>query len=102
LCSIVIAELYYGAHKSPPAFQTINLALLAAFCPRFACLPFDEAAAQVCGRVRADLIGRGVPIGPNDVQIAAIALLHNLTVVTHNTKHFSRIPGLLFEDWHGP
>ena len=102
LCSIVVAELYYGAYKSPPLFQTINLSLLATFCPQFLSLPFDEAAATVCGRLRADLEARGLPVGPNDVQIASIALVHNLTVVTHNTKHFSRVPGLATEDWHGP
>ena len=38
-------------------------------------------------------------IGPLDTQIAAIALVHNLTLVTHNTRHFSRIPDLAIEDW---
>ena len=38
-------------------------------------------------------------IGPYDMLIAAIAMAHNLIVVTHNTKHFGRIPGLKIEDW---
>jgi tRNA(fMet)-specific endonuclease VapC len=41
----------------------------------------------------------GTPIGPYDLQIAAIALIHNLILVTHNIKEFSRVEGLRFEDW---
>jgi tRNA(fMet)-specific endonuclease VapC len=39
------------------------------------------------------------PIGPNDLMIAAIALAHDLTLVTHNTAEFSRVPGLRLDDW---
>jgi tRNA(fMet)-specific endonuclease VapC len=42
----------------------------------------------------------GTPIGPNDLLIGAIALAHNLTLVTRNHREFSRIAGLRFEDWH--
>lgn len=99
LCSVVQAELYYGAYKGPPAFQAANLALLARFLPRFQSLPFDDAAAEVFGRVRADVASRGVMLGPYDLQIAAIALVHGLTVVTHNTREFSQVAGLAIEDW---
>ena len=34
-----------------------------------------------------------------DLFIAATALEHDYTLVTHNTRHFSRIPGLKLEDW---
>lgn len=44
----------------------------------------------------------GTPIGPYDFQIAAIALVHGATVVTHNTNEFSRVPNLLIEDWEIP
>jgi tRNA(fMet)-specific endonuclease VapC len=43
-----------------------------------------------------------MPIGPYDMQIAAIAIVNNCTLVTHNTKEFNRIPGLLVEDWELP
>ena len=61
-------------------------------------MPFDDAAAEICGRIRAALASAGTPIGPYDLQIASIALANNLTLVTHNTRGFSRVPGLLLED----
>jgi tRNA(fMet)-specific endonuclease VapC len=52
------------------------------------------------GRLRAALRRKGQMIGDLDTAIAATALSHGLTLVTHNTAHFSRIPGLLLEDWY--
>ena len=63
-------------------------------------VPFDDLAADVYGRIRADLERRGQALGPNDSMIAAIALVYGLTIVTHNTAEFSRVSGLLIEDWH--
>ena len=63
-------------------------------------VPFDDLAADVYGRIRADLERRGQAIGPNDTMIAAIALANGLTVVSHNRAEFSRVSGLLIEDWH--
>jgi tRNA(fMet)-specific endonuclease VapC len=98
----VQAELYHGAYKSSVPYRAANLALLARFFPQFDTLVFDEAAADVCGRVRAQLESLGTPIGPYDLQIAAIALVHQLTVVTHNVAEFNRVPGLTVEDWEVP
>jgi tRNA(fMet)-specific endonuclease VapC len=102
LCSVVQAELYYGAYKSPAAYRPANLALLASFFSQFTNLPFDDAAADVFGRIRAHLESLGTPIGPYDLQIASIALVHKLTVVTHNVAEFGRVPGLTVEDWEVP
>ena len=66
---------------------------------QFVSLPFDDAAASVYAIIRAHLESAGTPIGPYDLQIAAIALANGLTLVTHNTREFSRVPGLLLEDW---
>ncbi len=65
----------------------------------FLSLPFDDVAAEICGRIRAALATAGTPIGPYDFESAAIALANTLTLVTHNTRKFSRVPGLLLEDW---
>lgn len=97
LCSIVIGELFYGAYYSPDPPR--NLALLRRFVSMFASLPFDDAIAEIYGRERAQLRQAGTQIGPHDLQIAAIAVVHQLTVVTHNVSEFSRVPGLLIEDW---
>ena len=57
------------------------------------------ADAVEAGRIRAYLEQRGNPIGPFDTQIAAQALSREMVLVTHNTKEFSRVPGLTVEDW---
>lgn len=100
LCSVVKAELYYGAliSRQPQA----NLAKIQAFVQPIISLPFDDAAAEHYGRIKADLAAKGTLIGPNDLLIAAIALAHNLTLVTHNTREFGRVAGLAVVDWQVP
>jgi tRNA(fMet)-specific endonuclease VapC len=100
LCSVVKAELYHGAHRSQQVQQ--NLAKVENFLRPFVSIPFDDDAAREYGRLRADLESRGLVIGPHDLQIAAIALLHGLTLVTHNTKEFRNVDGLNLEDWQAP
>jgi tRNA(fMet)-specific endonuclease VapC len=97
ICDIVKAELLYGAFKSNR--KPANIALLSAFFAQFTSLPFNEAAAYHYSRLRAYLKPAGQPIGPLDLQIAAIALANSLTIVTHNTREFSRVPGLRIDDW---
>lgn len=97
LCSVVAGELYFGAQKSARVVE--NMQRFEAFISRFSVLAYDLEAARRFGQLRADLTRRGMPIGPYDMQIAAIALAHNCTLVTHNLAEFSRIPGLRLEDW---
>ena len=97
LCSVVKAELQYGAQKSAKA--AANLDRLAAYFAPLASLPFDDLAAEHYGLIRAELEQRGMPIGPNDLMIAAIARAHGLTLVTANLDEFGRVPGLRVEDW---
>jgi tRNA(fMet)-specific endonuclease VapC len=97
LCSIVKAELYYGAYKGQQPAQTLSM--LGRFINIFYSYAFDDAAAEVYGRMRADLATRGTLIGPNDLMIAAIALANNLILVTHNIREFARVAGLSLEDW---
>lgn len=97
LCDVVLAELYYGAYKSQR--QEANLQLIARLRTQFSSLAFDGMAAVQYGRVRAELERQGKPIGPYDLQIAAVALAQDVTLVTHNTGEFGRVPGLHFEDW---
>ena len=97
LCSVVKAELLYGARKSTNPSGV--LAKLQLFFAPFTSVPFDDAAAQAYGTLRADLERAGRPVGPNDLMIAAIALERGLTLVTHNTGEFERVVGLTIEDW---
>ena len=97
LCSIVKAELYYGAFKSQQPTQTLTR--LGRFINQFYSYTFDDAAAEAYGRIRADLAARGTPIGPNDFMIAAITLANTLILVSHNTREFARVAGLSLEDW---
>lgn len=100
VCAVVVAELRFGADAS--ANPAKEHARVDGFLAPFVSLPFDDAAALVFGRVRAALTAAGKQIGPYDTMIAAIALAHNLTLVTHNTNEFARVPGLALEDWEVP
>lgn len=64
-----------------------------------AVLSFTEKEAAVSAKIRAALEKQGTPIGPHDNLIAGIALYSNAVLVTHNTKEFSRVKGLIIEDW---
>jgi len=97
LCSVVQSELYFEVMKSATPLK--NLSRLTPFLNQFTSLPFDNKAARKFGRIRADLAKAGIPIGPYDLQIAAIALVNSLILVTHNTREFSRVVGLSLEDW---
>ena len=97
LCSITKGELYYGAYRSTR--RDANLGVLRRFFQEFATLPFDEKCEEVYGVIRAQLASAGTPIGPNDLLIAAVALAHEATIVTHNTAEFGRVRGLRIEDW---
>jgi tRNA(fMet)-specific endonuclease VapC len=102
LCSVVLGELYYGLSRSPSAHQTRNLSMIVQLRQLFTSIPFDDASAVLYGQIRGDLAAKGTLIGPYDLMIAAIALAHGLTLVTHNTAEFSRVAGLMLEDWQTP
>jgi tRNA(fMet)-specific endonuclease VapC len=97
VCSIVKAELFYGAMRTNNPSKT--LAKQQEFLNRFISLPFDDTAAFIYGEIRSKLAGQGTPIGSNDLQIAAIAMANKLTLITHNTREFSRVDNLKIEDW---
>jgi tRNA(fMet)-specific endonuclease VapC len=100
LCSVVLAELYIGALRS--ARPARNRAKIDGFVQPYQSVPFDDTAANIHSQIRHHLEKLGTPIGPYDLQIAAIALVHGLTVVTHNTAEYSRVPNLMIEDWEIP
>lgn len=97
MCSVVKAELYHGARKS--ANVASNLASLNLLLDSVISFPFDDHAAERYGYHRQWLEKAGQMIAGNDLMIASIAVTHDLTVVTNNTREFARIPGLPLEDW---
>lgn len=97
LCSVVKAELFYGARKSTHVART--MANLQRFFAPLPSMPFDDPAAEYYGAIRADLARAGEPIGSNDLMIAAIARAQDLTLVTHNVSEFARVGGLRVVDW---
>ncbi len=97
LCSVVKAELFYGAERSNNPEQGYDQ--LEHFFESFDSLLFDDRAAVEYGVLRRHLETQGKTIGPNDLLIAAISLANDLTLVTHNVREFNRVPGLRVEDW---
>ena len=97
LCSVVKSELFFGAMKSQRTDKALQK--LEFFFENLPSISFGDKAAQKFGEIRAYLQQRGTPIGPYDLQIAAIALVNDFTLVTHNTREFCRVDGLKLEDW---
>ncbi len=97
LCSIVKAELFYGVEKSQQVER--NLQRIRQFVGSFISLPFDDRASETYAKIRSHLERIGMPIGPNDLFIAAIARTYDLTLVTHNVNEFRRVENLKLEDW---
>jgi tRNA(fMet)-specific endonuclease VapC len=94
---MVVAELLYGVEKS--GRRERNIKMVAAFLSLFNTVSFDEKAAEYYGAIRAELEREGKSIGGNDLIIAATALANAAVLVTHNINEFSRIHGLILEDW---
>jgi tRNA(fMet)-specific endonuclease VapC len=97
LCSIVKAELLFGARKSQQIEK--NILLLNNFFSSFHSFSFDDSASEYYGINRMILEKSGEPIGEADLLISSIALSNNLTVLTRNRKEFIRVPGLKVDTW---
>ena len=97
VCSVVKFELFYGAMRSGNPLR--NLSRQQEFLDMFVSLPLEDLAARKAGEIRNNLAALGTPIGPYDLLIAAIAIVNNLTLVTHNTREFDRVSELRVEDW---
>ena len=95
---VSLEELYFGAYNAPLRYREQELEHIMALRKRFKVLALPEDADDF-GRIKADLVKRGLIIDDFDISIAATALDKGLTVVTDNIKHFSRIEGLKVENW---
>ena len=97
IASVVLAELYAGAYKHPNSFRLLSL--IADLLQEVAVLDFDAACAEQFGKTQGELWPKGIAVPVPDLMIASVALVYDLTLVTHNTADFRNIPGLRLDDW---
>ena len=97
LSSITVAELFFGAEKSKAKKK--NRAVVEAFTNNFEQIPFDSKCCKTYAEIRSSLQKKGTPIGPMDLLIASITLTHNMILVTNNVNEFTRVKGLITENW---
>lgn len=96
-CSPVRAELFYGSLRSAKPVE--NRAKQEEFLEGLTSFDFDDSAADAYARARAQVEANGGSLGAMDYVIAAIAVANDLTLITHNVREFSRVPGLRYDDW---
>lgn len=97
ITAISVGELVYGAERSAQATQ--KLLQIDTLLAGVIVLPYDDAAAHRFGSLKVALERRGERLADADLQIAAVVLGYAATLVTHNQRHFQRVPGLPLEDW---
>ena len=96
-CSTVVYELWFGVHLknskklSDAVRQILN---------EITTLAFDHESGEICAKISSQLHKKGLHHHIQDMQIAAIAIQHDLTLVTKNTKDFRSISKLKLEDWY--
>ncbi len=97
ITAVSVAKLTHGAQRYRN--REDNLARLEVLFAALTILSFDESAARRFGRLKAELETKGEPLNDLDLQIASIALEHDLPLVTNNTAHFKRVDGLQLQNW---
>lgn len=100
ISSVTWMELVYGVERSAKPQQNVTIA--EGLAARVTLLDYDTDAANHTGQIRAELAGRGSPIGPYDQMIAGHARSCGLILVTNNTREFDRVSGLRLENWTHP
>ena len=95
--SITLGELLYGAvrRRSVSLIRAVEEYVQG----DVTIVPFDEPAAGLYAEIRVALEASGQRLDDPDLRIAAICLARDLTLVTGNVRHFSRVPGLRVENW---
>ena len=96
--SINVAEIYYGAYRSPKTEKILSAFEEKVF-PNVTVLPFNEDSAQIYGQLKAKLEKRGIAKSEPDLRIASIVLQHKFILISGNVRHFKDIPRLKIENW---
>jgi tRNA(fMet)-specific endonuclease VapC len=94
---MTVAELSYGAEKSSK--PDYNRHLVERFLLTVGLIESERSSMRLFGRLKAQLESGGERLPDADLLIAAVALDRGLVLATGNLKHFSRIPGLMAQDW---
>jgi tRNA(fMet)-specific endonuclease VapC len=97
ISAITLSEVLHGVENS--AAPDRNLAVVENVCGRLELLPYGAKACLHYGQIRAGLERQGLPIGVNDLPIAAHARSEALTLVSNNLRQFQRVDGLLLDNW---
>lgn len=100
ISSVTLAELYAGAYKHSQVNRLLGL--IGDLLQVVQVIDFDAACAEKFGQVRGTLLQQGISVSTVDLMIASAALVHNLTLVTHNMADYQNIPGLRLDDWLTP
>jgi tRNA(fMet)-specific endonuclease VapC len=98
LPAIVLGELFAWAYRRTNPAKLLH-SIATDLMPDVTVLDYDAVCAEQFGRLRGSLLLQGIQIPIPDLMIASVALVHNLTLVTHNTADYQKIPGLRLDDW---
>jgi tRNA(fMet)-specific endonuclease VapC len=96
ISTTVLAELYYAVYASQRRAE--NLLRLQSLIGALFLWPFDALAAEEFGRIQAEQKAKGRPIPPMDAQIAAVARINDLTLLTDD-RHLTFVEGIHIENW---
>jgi tRNA(fMet)-specific endonuclease VapC len=103
IASVTLHEAVYGVERLPEGKRKQVLRdYVRDVVAKMPILAYDAAAADWHGRERARLEAAGRPLPFADGQIAAIAVVHGLTLVTANVRDFRHVQDLRVEDWRSP
>jgi tRNA(fMet)-specific endonuclease VapC len=95
--TIVLAELYTWAYRRDDPAALLDA--IGELLSEVRVLDYDEQPARAYGQLRGSLLRQGLPVDPVDLMISSVALVNDLTLVTHNTADFVNVPDLRLEDW---
>jgi len=98
ISTIVLGELYTWAYRRTDPQKLLSV-IETDLLPDLTVLDFNKACAAQFGQLQSEFLRQGNVVNPVDLMIAAVALVHDLTLVTHNTKHFEPVAGLRLVDW---
>ncbi len=100
ISSVTLAELYAGAYKHSQVKRLLTA--IADLLQEVRVIDFDAVCAEKFGQIRGPLLQQGISTPTADLMIASAALVHNLTLVTHNAADFQNIPAVRLDDWLTP